>query len=183
MSAEPDRIEITAWMNRTGATVREAVTHYWPEAKGPERVRLIERIKAWRKRDRAKAAREPVQRQPLRVVGPDEQPEPSPQTVEPEEPEVDLTSMTASEQARFQMREIHRLHRRAGAKNDARSVVILDQRLSALRGELEEARKREGVGAAPLHPAPASVALDLVKADRQIAELAALVEELNKAKE
>lgn len=179
MSAEPERVEITAWINRTGRTVPDAVREFWPNAVGDERSRLIERVKSWLKRDRAKARKPPPPpHQPaLRLVTEGEQAAASPPP-EADEPAPDLSSMTASEQARWQMSELTRLHRRAGRKNDARSVVILCARLSAVRAELEEARKREGVGAAPLEPLPATVALDLVKADKQIAELAALVEQV-----
>ncbi len=174
-------VEILAWIHRhPGATPSSAVDHFCPGLTGPEREKARDRIKKLLRLEKARNAK--LQQQPqLRVVEPGGVATLPPQA-EPEEPPPDLSSLTASEQAIWQMREIVRLHRRSSKRNDARSLVLLCQRLSAIRGELEEARKREGVGAAPLEPTPAMVALDLVGRDKQIKELAALVAALEGGK-
>lgn len=172
-TAEPSRAEVLGWLARTAGSASEAAKHFWPNASTDERERIAGRIRKWAQRARERAPQ--AERPALRVLGRDEAP---PVAREPAEPETveDLTTMTATEQARWQLLELTRLYKRASKRNDTRSVVLLDQRLSALRSELDEARKREGAGAAPLEPVPASVALDLVRADKQIADLAALLE-------
>lgn len=174
--------EILAWIHRhPGATASSAVDHFSPGLTGAERIQARDRIKKLIRLEKQRQLLKPQQQQPqLRVVDPGEVATLPPS--EPEEAPPDLSSLTASEQAIWQMREIVRLHRRSSKRNDARSLVLLCQRLSAIRGELEEARKREGVGAAPLEPTPAMVALDLVGRDKQIKELAALVAALEGGK-
>lgn len=179
-TAEPSRAEVLGWLARTGGSASEAAKHFWPNASTDERERIAGRIRKWAQRARERAPQ--AERPALRVLGRDEAP---PVAREPETLEAveDLTALTATEQARWQLLELTRLYKRASKRNDTRSVVMLDQRISALRSELEDARKREGVGAAPLSPSPSRVALDLVNADRQIAELAALAQLLTQTTE
>lgn len=174
------------WLARTGRSTGDAVREFWPDAAEDERDKLDARIRKWRSRaaTAAVAARERARapRPELRIVRRGEEPPapaPASKGAEPEAPP-DLASMTASAQARWQLAEIARQHRICAKRSDARGLVSLDQRLSELRAELEEARRREGVGAAPLTPLPSAVALDLLGRDRQIAALAALAEQIER---
>ena len=58
--AEPTRVEVLAWMERTGGTPSAAVDHFWPGLGDPERSKWRSRVKQWAHRARAGASERPT---------------------------------------------------------------------------------------------------------------------------
>lgn len=86
----PTRPEVMMWWTRQPARTGQGavVDHFWPGARGPDRERLLNRVKGYRKRARKKEGRKP-------------RPDPAPVAIPPPGPVVDsladLAAATDSE--------------------------------------------------------------------------------------
>ena len=71
---EPSRIEVLAWMERTGEGAATAATHFWPRAGVDDLDRLKARIRKWRQRAEPSLPmppRAPPPTRPTAAVAPD----------------------------------------------------------------------------------------------------------------
>lgn len=138
--AEPTRVEILAWMQRTGGSPSAAVDHFWPGLGDTERVKRRAQVKQWAHRARASRQEEPPPAPSSRSrTSPQEPPaRPAPASSAPggdELPRVDFL--------RQQLAQLDRDIDLARATGQLRIAPQLDKRRSEVRAELDAALEPE----------------------------------------
>lgn len=176
--AEPTRAEVLGWMTRTGRGAAEAVDHFWPGTTGPERQRLLNRVRKWAQLERdAGNPAAPPRMDPAVTIN---RPEPSAagEAEGPQRPAPDLerARLDAVPFLEWQTADLVADLEWARAKGLLHLVASLNKELRETRSELHLARA-EGGRVVSLERSPAVVAEEVERRSREIAALAAKARE------
>lgn len=169
MTSEPSKAEVLGWMARLGRGASDAADHFWPDAAGPDRTRVVNRIRKWAQvsRGRGEADAPAV----MRPAPSGNRAEPGEGEGEPQRPPPDLEAarlprveflerMLADVLADIAHVRALGLHTRPGlvgplmaqimevraqldqARQDSGRVVVLDRSLAAVADEVLRTQKR-----------------------------------------
>lgn len=140
---EPTRPEVVAWLERTGRSVADAVTHFWGPQDAKTRERNYERVKKWAQRARKASAKGETAPKPApapRPAAPPPGSAPSSPSAQRAEAAAALGRVPFLQRQLVQLLQDMESARHGG---DLRAIPQLDKRVAEVRVELDQAIELE----------------------------------------
>ena len=147
--AEPTKAEVLGWMRRLNRGASEAVDQFWPGLEGPERSRVVARVRKWA--ELARKAGEPeapakMQATPAAAPAPSAPAPPEP----PLEPDFETARLSPVQFIERQLAWALADEKRARARKLDGLLAAYSKRVSDLHAALLRARAEEGSAATPI---------------------------------
>lgn len=143
---EPTRLEVLAWLERTGRSVADAVTHFWGPQDAKTRERNYERVKKWAQRARKAATKGETTPKPASTPRPAAAAAPPPAGSGSSPSAQRAEAAAALGRVPFLQRQLVQLLQdmeSARHGGDLRAIPQLDKRVAEVRVELDQAIELE----------------------------------------
>jgi hypothetical protein len=177
-AAEPTRAEVLGWMTRTGRGAAEAVDHFWAGTVGPDRQRLLNRVRKWAQleRDAGNPSAPPRMDPAVTINRPDPTGTAEPGSPQRPAPDLELARLDPVALLERLLADLAADLAWARAKGLLHLVASLNKELRETSSELQLARA-EGGRVVALDRSPAAVADEVERRAKRLAELAAKARE------